>query len=61
MEVCFVQRKTSLADSPELRVKSAVEQLAVQTNRHVPWVPKFAECGAVSWHCQPCPDAICEM
>lgn len=29
MEACFVQCKTSLADSPELREKSAVEQLAV--------------------------------
>ncbi|KAI1243077.1 hypothetical protein IHE44_0000649 [Lamprotornis superbus] len=52
--------KTSLADSPELRVKSAVEQLAVEISHHVPWVSKSAECGAVSWHCQPCPAAVWE-
>lgn len=60
MEVCVVQCKTSLADSPE-QVKSAVEQLAVQISHHVPCVPKFAECGVVSWHCQPCPAAIWEV
>lgn len=36
---CFTQCKTSLAGSPELRVKSAVNQLAVPVSCEVPWAP----------------------
>lgn len=59
MEECFVQCKTILGDSPELRVKSAVKQLVVQISHGVPWVLKNAECGATS-HRQPCPAAVWE-
>lgn len=42
MGECFVQCQTSLADSPELRVKSAVKQLAVPISRDVsPGSPKM--------------------
>lgn len=57
MGECFVQCQTSLADSPELRVKSAVKQLAVPISRD--GFSKNAECGATS-DCQPCPAAVWE-
>lgn len=40
MEECLVQRKTSLADSRELRVKSAVKQLVVQISHAVLQAPE---------------------